>query len=330
MDVPSDLKKLNYKQMKKISYPIIAILLVAITACNGSKEKEVQAKIQTDSIHKIESKIIVGVAIVEPQSRIISIYAENGGIIDKINYDINSDIKKGDVIVELNHKIEGTQLEQSSSKLKTQLSWIASSKAKLISLEAKLENSKITYERNKNLFESGGVTKQALDESQYAYESSTGDVAAAKADVEQQQNKYAENLADLDYYRELLNQKYVKAPFDGKILSMDVKVGNYINNTKSIGDFAPSGPLMAITEVDELFANKVNVGMKAYLHTQGLKDTLAYGKVVLTSPYLRKKTLFSDGATNMEDRRVREVRVLLDKGAKVLIGSRVECVIILN
>lgn len=317
--------------MKKISYTIIAILLVAITACNnGSNKKEVQVKIQTDSINMAESKIIVGVAIVEPQSRIISLFAENGGIIDKINFDINSDIKKGDVIVELNHKIEGSQLEQSSSKLKTQLSFIASSKAKLISLEAKLENAKITYERNKNLFESGGVTKQALDESQYAYESSAGDVASAKADVEQQQNKYAENLADLDYYRELLNQKFVKAPFDGKILSMDVKVGNFISNDKPIGDFAPTGPLMAITEVDELFANKVTVGMNAYLRTQGLKDTLAYGKVMLTSPYLRKKTLFSDGATNMEDRRVREVRVLLDKGAKVLIGSRVECVIILN
>jgi HlyD family secretion protein len=317
--------------MKKLSYTIIVILLVAITACNnGSKEKEIQGKVQLDSINKAESKIIVGVAIIEPQSRIISLYAENGGIIDKINVDINSDIKKGDVIVELNHKIEGSQLEQSGSKLKTQHSLIASSKAKLISLEAKLENAKITFERNKKLFESGGVTKQALDESQYAYESSTGDVAAAKADVEQQQNKYAENLADLDYYKELLNQKYVKAPFDGKILSMDVKVGNFINNTKSIGDFAPSGPLMAITEVDELFANKVNVGMKAYLQTQGLKDTLAYGKVILTSPYLRKKTLFSDGATNMEDRRVREVRVLLDKTTKVLIGSRVECVIILN
>lgn len=317
--------------MKKISYTIIAILLVAITACNnGGKEKEIQGEIQTDSINKAEPKIIVGVAIIEPQSRIISLYAENGGIVDKINYDIDSDIKKGDVIVELNHRIEGSQLEQSSSKLKTQLSLIASSKAKLKSLEAKLENAKITYERNKKLFESGGVTQQALNESQYAYESSTGDVAAAKADVEQQQNKYAENLADLEYYRELFSQKYVKAPFDGKILSMDVKVGNFISNDKSIGDFAPAGTLMAITEVDELFANKVNVGMKAYLRTQGLKDTLACGKVILTSPYLRKKTLFSDGATNMEDRRVREVRVLLDKGAKVLIGSRVECVIILN
>ena len=174
------------------------------------------------------------------------------------------------------------------------------------------------------------VPYSQLLESQYAYESSTGDVAAAKADVEQQQNKYKENLADVDYYRELLNQRYVKAPFDGKILSMDVKIGNYINTTQSIGDFAPSGPLMAITEVDELFASKVKVGMNAYVRTQGLNDTLAIGKIILTSPYLRKKTLFSEGATNMEDRRVREVRVLLNNGAKVLIGSRVDCVILLN
>ena len=100
--------------------------------------------------------------------------------------------------------------------------------------------------------------------------------------------------------------------------------------TQSACDFAPEGPLMAVTEVDELFADKVKEGMSAYIRPQGKTDTLATGKVFLTSPYLRKKSLFADAASDMEDRRVREVRVLLDQHARALIGSRVECVIQLN
>jgi hypothetical protein len=56
-------------------------------------------------------------------------------------------------------------------------------------------------------------------------------------------------------------------------------------------------------------------------------DKLTTGTVYLLSPYLSKKSLFSDGAANMEDRRVREVRILLDNGNRVIIGNRVECVI---
>jgi len=51
------------------------------------------------------------------------------------------------------------------------------------------------------------------------------------------------------------------------------------------------------------------------------------GKVILAAPYLRKKSLFSDKVDNLEDRRVREVRVQLDSTETLLIGSRVECII---
>jgi hypothetical protein len=49
--------------------------------------------------------------------------------------------------------------------------------------------------------------------------------------------------------------------------------------------------------------------------------------VIFTSPYLKKKSLFADKADNLEDRRVREVRVELSPKSQVLIGSRLECVI---
>lgn len=49
--------------------------------------------------------------------------------------------------------------------------------------------------------------------------------------------------------------------------------------------------------------------------------------MILASPYLRKKSLFADNSANLEDRRVREVRVQLDNPENVLIGARVECII---
>jgi hypothetical protein len=51
---------------------------------------------------------------------------------------------------------------------------------------------------------------------------------------------------------------------------------------------------------------------------------------VYLSPYLKKKSLFSDDSANMEDRRVREVRIRLTGAANLLINSRVEAVIDLS
>jgi hypothetical protein len=82
--------------------------------------------------------------------------------------------------------------------------------------------------------------------------------------------------------------------------------------------------------VDELWANKIYIGQKATIRTQGMDDKLAEGEVVYLSPYLKKKSLFSDDSSNMEDRRVREVRIRLSGNTNLLINSRVEAVIDLN
>jgi HlyD family secretion protein len=316
--------------MKTIKITLVLIAsLIFITSCGGvKKEKAIEEVNQTSVKTKVTQ--IVGVASVEPLSRIVSLYSEVGGIVEKINYDINSEVKANDIIVELNSDVEEAQLAQAKSKLGTQQAAINVAKAQLASLKVKLENAQVNYNRNANLLKAGAITQQVLDDSKFNYESIQNDMEASEAGLKQQDAKVSELQADINYDEKVVERKQIKAPISGKVLSVDVKVGNNISNAQSIGDFAPDGPLIAITEVDELFATKVKNGMRAYIRPQGQLDTLATGKIYLTSPYLRKKTLFSDDATNMEDRRVREVRVLLDKSDKILIGSRVECVILLK
>lgn len=308
------------------NFSILTLLLsILLVSCGENKQQETSETPVTR-----EPERIVGLATVEPQTRIVSLYAETGGIVKKIVRDINEDVRAGDVIIEFENSVEQAQLEQAISKLATQQALINSNKSQLASLKIKVENARVNYERNEGLVKSGGVTQQALDDSRYNYETLRADIGTYEANILQQQSKLKELQADINYYKELLNRKIVTAPINGKILSMDVKIGNYINTAQAIGDFAPEGYFIAVTEIDELYANEVKEGMTVYIRAEGKTDTLSTGKVILTSPYLRKKSLFSDGAANMEDRRVREVRVKLDDKSKLLIGNRVECVIMLN
>ena len=124
-----------------------------------------------------------------------------------------------------------------------------------------------------------------------------------------------------------MDKKNIYAPSDGMVLSWEIKPGEAVNIGSKLGDFAPDGDLIATTEVDELFAMKVKIGQKASINVQGTNQELSSGKVIYCAPYLSKKSIFNDRADNLEDRRVREVRVKIDNPKAVLIGSRVECII---
>jgi len=68
-------------------------------------------------------------------------------------------------------------------------------------------------------------------------------------------------------------------------------------------------------------------GQKAWIRNMGSLDTLTTGTVYFTASFMKKKSLFTDQAGEKEDRRVREIKILLDQPAKLLLNARIECVI---
>jgi hypothetical protein len=71
----------------------------------------------------------------------------------------------------------------------------------------------------------------------------------------------------------------------------------------------------------------VKVGQPAFMRNQGMDEKLASGEVIFVGSYLKKKSLFSDDSGNMEDRRVREVRILIKDNKQLIFNSLVEAVI---
>ncbi len=151
----------------------------------------------------------------------------------------------------------------------------------------------------------------------------------AQADLEEAQASVKEVSAEANYLSQLKDKKRIYAPEDGMMLNWDVKVGQAVAAGTKLGDFAPDGNLIAITEIDELYALKVKLGQKVNVNMQGTTNLLTKGTVTYCAPYLSKKSIFSDRADNLEDRRVREVHVRVANPKAVLIGSRVECIILL-
>lgn len=292
--------------------------------------KEDNAKVKVEAAVKPDTSAIqqvLGVALIEPLGRIIPLSSEEKGIIKSIRVNIGDKIKKGDVILTLDNALENAQLLQSQSKTNTQIEVINTANKNLNQLQLKLEKANTDLSRNILLIGKDALTKKELEDSQFAVKDISKQIEIQKSVIQQQQIKLKEFIADLNYLKTVESKKIIRAPSDGTLLSLDAKLGQYLNVAQVIGDFAPDGPLMALTEIDELYADKIKTGQKATIKRQGKNEVITTGTVILTSPYLQKKSLFSDNPSSLEDRRVREVRVKIDEPQKVLIGSRLECVI---
>ncbi len=312
--------------MRTIAFAISSLL--AFSSCGKKEGADASTASQPDSLRtRAAVSEVLGIAVVEPSERIINLSAEQSGTIRQVHVRAGDAVKAGQQLLTLDDGVENAQLRQATSKLETQNAAITAARENLKLLQVKLDKARADLERDEALFRGNALTKQQLDDTRAAIPDLQQQIRAQEAVVKQQENKVNELRADVNYYETLAGQKRVSAPLDGTILSIDARIGQFLDSKSGFAEFAPKGPLVAITEIDEMYADQIRVGQKAYIRPQGSSEVLARGTVVLASPYLRKKSLFADKTGDLEDRRVREVRVQLDEPAGVLIGARVECII---
>jgi len=309
--------------MKTISLIVLSVLLFSC----GGKSTEPKKKATNYTIDKIEK--LVGVARIEPENKICPIGVEIPGRVVSMEVEEGQFVKKGQLIMLLDESTEMAQVQQSASKLVTRTQRVKSLEAKIAAIQIKLKAADVNSKRDRTLANAkAGTEKDAID-SETNYQNLVADVLIAQADLEEAQAGVKEVGAETNYLNQLKDKKRIYAPEDGMMLNWDVKVGQAVAAGTKLGDFAPDGNLIAITEVDELYAMKVKVGQKVNVNMQGTTNLLTKGTVTYCASYLSKKSIFSDRADNLEDRRVREVHVRVNNPKAVLIGSRVECIILL-
>lgn len=302
-------------------------LLLIITGCGDKKTEPLETK---NPASKIEPEQVFGIGRIEPELKILELTSETTGIIKAINFQPGDMVSQGQKIIELTNEVEQAQLAQAAARVKVQQSEIEAAQARLAGTKIKADNAKANFERAKNLFDQNAEAERTYDDARTEYESLVQQIKQLEADVITAQNLLKQYQAAYQLAQAELNRKFICAPIDGQVLSLDVTIGSLISTGQSFGTFAPKSALSAWCEIDELFAPSVQVNQNAYVRSQGMADTLAWGKVSFVGPHLRKKSIFADDVGVLEDRRVREVRILLDPKAEILYGTRVECVIFVN
>jgi multidrug resistance efflux pump len=307
----------------------LVIIPLIITACNGSKENAEKSTTASYSINSaiVDVSEVVGVGKVEPEKEIISLAAATGGVVKEIYRNDGDIIKKDEPLARLDDELELIRVSQLRSQYNSQKSQEDIDQLNLMESEVKLSNKKKLLESLRTLALQGAETKQALDDLDTEVTVLSLTVEKLSASVNLSASRLRELAEQVRYAEAEAAKKILRSPYEGLLLEMHIEKGSAVNQFEKYAEVAPSGPLTVRTEVDELFAGRLQQGLDADIRFVGSDSVIAKGKVIFLSPYLKKKSLFSQKTNEQEDRLVREVRIKLEGDNRLILNSKVESVI---
>ena len=307
--------------MKSLLLTLVFTLLL-INCTNKKTDESIAATNKPVQINQV-----VGIGRIEPENQLIQLSAEVAGIVHKVYKNENDSVQAGNLIFELKHSVEDANINQLKEAVAVQNAQIKTDEKAVKESQVRFNNANINVQRLQNLLAKGAETRQVVENATTEMQSFQANIKKLKAEVEVSKLKWAESKTQVSTAEVQLQQKFIKAPISGILLELNIQPGNYINSSQIFGQLKPEGKTIAVCEIDELFADKIKIGQIAIIRNFGSSETLSTGKVYFTSSFLKKKSLFTDQSGEKEDRRVREIKILLNRPDNILLNSRIECVI---
>ena len=307
----------------------LLIIPIVITACGGGKENNEKPGAGSASVNSaiVDVAEVVGVGKVEPEQEIISLAAATGGVVKEIYRSDGDIIKKDEPLVRLDNELELIRVSQLRSQYNSQKSQEEIDELNLRESESRLSNKRKLLESVRTLALKGAETTQTLDDLETEVTTLSLAVEKGSASVKLSASRLRELAEQVRYAEAEASKKILRSPYEGLMLEMHIEKGSAVSQFEEYAEVAPSGPMTVRTEVDELFAGRLSMGLDADIRFIGSDSVVASGKVIFLSPYLKKKSLFSQKANDQEDRLVREVRIKLEGDNGLILNSKVESVI---
>ncbi len=162
------------------------------------------------------------------EGHVITVAPRVSGPVLKLNIEDNQDVKKGDLLLEIDPNDYRAKLDETRAKLEEAEASLVSAENQVTKSLSDLEFAKNDYERYSKMRDKGISSKQD-------YESSLNKLTAAQSNNNSAQAKYNEITASIkklkaEVEHDELNLSYTKiyAAADGKITNRSVEQGNYV------------------------------------------------------------------------------------------------------
>ena len=201
------------------------------------------------------------------EGQIISVAPRVSGPVVKLLIDDNQEVKKGDLLLEIDPTDYEVKLRQKESKLEE-------ARAALKKAQSQAEKDTADYERYSAMLEKGISSKQDFDNSQNNFKSSQSSIEEITAMIKRLEAEVEQAKLDLSYTK-------VFAAEDGRITHRTVEQGNYVQIAQPMFAIVPDKVWIVANFKETQVANikkgqPVKIKIDAYGHKKfnGVVDSL--------------------------------------------------------
>jgi len=287
------------KKKKNIVVPIILGVLLVIGIIFGITEWNYYSKhVDTDDA-QIDGDISPVVARV-------------GGYVKDINFEENTHVTEGQVLVKLDDNDYKVKLEQAQSGQKGASAGVGVAQSQIIATEANTSTAKANvaaakvklnlankdYARYANLIKDGSITQQAFDQAkatqesaQAAYQAAVDQYNAAVKQVGTTQSQLAvssnvisQRQSDIDFAKLQLSYTDIKAPASGIVSKKNVQKGQLVQAGQSLFSIVNDGSIYVTANFKETQLEKIKSGSKVEIEVDAYPEEKIQGEVYNFSP----------------------------------------------
>lgn len=247
------MKKLKISKVW-IAMTVVVIIAVAAWALSGGKEKEeINFKQEKVSLQTLQNSVTATGTIEAVTS--VTVGTQVSGIVNKLYVDYNSQVKKGQVIAEL----DKTNL----------LSELNTAKANMASAQSQLNYQNANMKRYQTLYQKGLVSADDYENALLTYRQAKEQVATAKEQVQRAQTN--------------LGYATITSPIDGTVISKSVEEGQTVAasfNTPELFTIAKDlTNMQVVADVDEADIGGVKEGDRVTFTVDAYPDDTFEGTV---------------------------------------------------
>lgn len=158
----------------------------------------------------------------------VQVGSQVSGTISRLNADFNSQVRKGQVIAQIDPSIFEGNLLQARADLENAKANAAAARANLEKAKAAAVQTKAEYQRTQALVKEGVLSQQQLEVARANYESAEASVNAAEAQVVQANAQVSQRNAAVQVSKTNLDHTTIVAPVDGIVIARSVDVGQTV------------------------------------------------------------------------------------------------------
>lgn len=227
------------------------------------------APVNSTAIAQEKEFLASGPIIVENQ---VDVAAQRDGVIAKVLVDVDTPVKKGELLAMLDDRQISADLDAARAKTR-------STANDLKNWEAEAKVLDVDYQRAEKMWEAQIISKEQLEHAQYKAESDQWDVKRV--------SELLVNDKDMEHSLELeLEKTRITAPFDGVVARRYIRVGQSVSRSDRLFWVTAVSPLRIRVTLPEKFLGRIKPGaMVGITPTDDLSSSRRYrARVIEVSP----------------------------------------------